>query len=37
MLNGIGPGNDPCGTSWSNSFQELNSVFILVLCQRFDK
>ena len=37
MLNSNEPRIDPCGTPWGNSFQELNDVFILVLCQRFHK
>ena len=28
---------DPCSILCSNSFQELNDVFILPLCHRFDK
>lgn len=26
-LNSNGPRTEPCGTSWNNSFQELNNIF----------
>ena len=26
-----------CGTTWINALQKLNDLFILVICQQFDK
>ena len=37
VLNSNMPRTDSCGTLWSNSFQELNHIFISVFCHRLDR